>query len=121
MGSVNNNEIVGNQWDVISDPQFVATAVLVFLAGDADMNHNRISGDGTDIGVAAFFSGTVNVMNNAIERMAPGPEDTIDVAGVGVWFFDNDGPSKVVRNSFSGWNPDFLGAQVEQVNSGSDP
>ena len=117
-GSVNNNEIVGNQWDVISDPQWSATAVLVYGAGDVNVNHNGISGDATDIGIAALSSGTVNVMNNIIARTTPPPggTDTIDADGVGVWFDGNSGKSKVVRNTFSGWTEAFIGADLDKVN-----
>ena len=116
-GAINNNEIVGNQWDVISVPQWSATAVLVYFAGDVNVNHNTISGDGTDIGVAALGSGTVNIMNNIIERTPPGVGDTIDADGVGVWFDGNSGKSKVVRNTFSEWVTPFLGADLDRVNT----
>jgi hypothetical protein len=117
MGSVNNNEIVGNQWDVISTPQWSAMAVLVYFAGTVNVNHNEISGDGTDIGVGALYSATVNVMNNVIGRTPPAVGDTIDADGVGVWFYDNSGKSKVVRNTFSGWNTAFEGADLAKVNA----
>lgn len=115
-GAVNGNTIVGNQWDVVSTPQWVATAVLLFLAGDVDVNHNTITGEGTDIGIAAFDSGTVNVMNNSIARTL-GADDTIDAYGVGVWFDGNSGASKLVRNRFSGWNQAFVGADLDRLNA----
>jgi hypothetical protein len=114
-GAINNNEIIGNQWDVISVPQWSATAVLVYLAGDARVNHNTIDGDGTDIGILAMLSGTVNTMNNTIKRtLSVG--DTVDADGVGVWFYSNSGKSKVVRNTFSGWNTSFMGEDLDKVN-----
>lgn len=116
MGSVNNNIIVGNQWEVVSTPQWSATAVLVYGAGNVNVNHNEISGDATDIGIAALYSGTVNVMNNVIARTPPGATDTIDADGVGVWFYGNSGKSKVVRNTFTGWSQAFIGADLDKVN-----
>lgn len=112
-GSVNNNQILGNEWDGLSN--FAATAVLIFLAGDVNVNHNTIAGDATDVGVLAVFAKTVNVMNNTITRSITVDEEKDDF-GVAVWFFDNDGKSKVVRNEVSGWNSDFLGADLDVAN-----
>lgn len=115
-GPINNNVIIGNQWDVVSSPQWAATAVLIYLADSANVNHNQIQGAGTDIGVYAAYSKTVNVMNNTISRSLPS-DDTIDSYGVGVWFYGNDGKSKVVRNQFSGWNEAYIGADLAKVNT----
>lgn len=115
-GPVNNNVIIGNQWDVYTDPQWVATAVLIYFADGANVNHNQIQGAGTDIGVYAAYSKTINVMNNTISRSLPS-DDTIDDYGVGVWFYGNDGKSKVVRNQFSGWNEAYIGADLAKVNA----
>lgn len=120
VGSVNNNQIVGNEWDGASD--YAATAVLIYLAGDVTVSHNRILGLGftdggvaTDIGVFAIDSGTVNVMNNRIFR---DDEETgeKDDYGVGVWLFGNTGAGKIVRNRFKNWLHDFFGADVAHVN-----
>ena len=115
-GAVNNNEVVGNQWDVVSTPQWIATAVLVYLAGDVSVNHNKISGNWTDIGVAAYYSGTVNVMNNTIARTKTGA-GTVDEHGIGVDFYGNSGKSKVVKNTFEGWNHAYLGEDLAKVNA----
>ena len=115
MGPVNNNTIVGNQWDVVSTPQWVATAVLIYLAGDVNVNHNTISGDGTDIGIYAESAGTVNAMNNVIGRTLSS-SDVVDDYGVGVWFYGNSGKSKVVHNTFTGWNYAHIGADLDKVN-----
>ena len=123
-GAVNNNTIIGNQWDVQCpnfpncDPswiQWVATAVLVYVAGDVSINHNQISGAGTDIGVAAYYSGVVNVMNNVVERTLPA-EDVVDDYGIGVDFYGNAGKSKVVNNTFSGWTDAYLGEDLSNNN-----
>jgi len=114
-GAVNNNIIIGNQWDVITKPQWSATAVLVYMADGVNVNHNQISGVGTDIGVAAYYSKTVNVMNNKIWRTIP-TIDTIDAYGVGVDFYENDGKSKVVRNEFSGWKLPYFGEGLAKAN-----
>lgn len=120
--AVNNNEIIGNEWDGASS--FAATAVLIFSAEDVNVNNNVIRGDGgeiaTDVGVLALFSATVNVMNNDISRDAEQAGEKDDF-GVGVWFFDNDGKSKVVRNRFNGWLIDFQGEDLAKVNSPSFP
>ncbi|KKT33608.1 MAG: hypothetical protein UW21_C0010G0004 [Candidatus Woesebacteria bacterium GW2011_GWB1_44_11b] len=116
-GAVNNNEVVGNQWDTLSVPQWAATAILIYLAGDVNVNHNNISGNGTDIGIAAYWSGTVNVMNNTIVRTIDELVDNVDDYGIGVEFYGNSGKSKVVRNTFKGWNEAFLGAGLDKVNT----
>lgn len=114
-GTINNNEIIGNQWDVVTVPQWSATALLVYFAGNARVNHNTIDGVGTDVGVIALYSGIVNVMNNTIKRTLP-VGDTVDADGVGVWFFGNSGKSKLVRNTLSGWNDPYFGADLDKVN-----
>lgn len=113
---VNNNTIVGNQWDKVTIPQWAATAVLVYYAGDVNVNHNRISGDGTDVGIDAEGSGTVNVMNNVIQRVLLAV-DTIDAYGIGVGFWGNQGKSKLVRNSLSGWKVAYEGPDLARVNA----
>jgi len=110
-GTVNNNEVLGNDWDGASN--YVATAVLVYLAENVNVNHNTIEGTGTDIGVYAAYSGTVNIMNNKISR---DPDDGKDDYGVGVWFYGNSGKSKLVRNTFSGWNDNYFGADLDKAN-----
>lgn len=110
-GSVNNNSILGNDWDGPTD--FAGTAVLLFEAGDVNVNHNNISGQGTDVGVLAEFSGGINVMNNTITRS---PDDGKDDFGVGVWFFENGAKSKAVHNRFAGWIEDLIGADLAQAN-----
>lgn len=120
-GAVNNNIIFGNQWDVVTTPQWSATAVLVYSAGDVNVNHNQIQGAGTDIGVAAYYSKTVNVMNNKIYRTPPTLDDATDEYGVGVDFYENEGKSKVVRNEFSGWKIPHYGAGLAKRNVVIEP
>lgn len=108
--SVHHNEIVGNDWDGASD--YVATAVLVYAAGDVTVVNNEISGVGTDVGIDAESSGVVKVMNNVIARTA---DDGKDDYGVGVWFSEN-ASSKLVRNTFSGWVENAVGADLDRAN-----
>jgi len=111
MGSVNNNTIVGNDWDGASD--YVGTAVLIYAAGDVNVKKNTVIGAGTDIGVFALYSGTVNVVNNSLTRSA---DDGKDDYGSGVWFYGNNGKSKLVHNTFSGWKNNHEGADLDKVN-----
>ena len=115
-GDINHNSILGNQWDVVSSPQWVATAILIYIADQANIKNNVIGGDWTDIGVYAAYSGTVNIMNNTVARGTSGA-DTIDGYGVGVWFYGNSGKSKLVRNNFVGWNFAYFGADLDNVNA----
>ncbi|MGI9015103.1 MAG: right-handed parallel beta-helix repeat-containing protein [Phycisphaerales bacterium] len=112
-GTVNNNVIEGNQWNGASN--YVATAVLIYWAGDVNVNHNSIFGEGTDVGILAQYSGRVNIMNNDVARTVQ-PGDPKDDYGVGVWFYNNAGKSKLVRNDFSGWNYNYFGADLDRAN-----
>jgi len=114
MGSANNNTILGNDWDGISD--YVGTAVLLYAAGDVNIKKNQIEGIGTDVGVFASYSGTVNIMNNSIHR-EPESECEKDDYGFGVWFYGNAGKSKLVHNTFSGWLTPYNGADLDKVNT----
>lgn len=114
-GTVEDNTIVGNQWDVVSNPQWIATAILLWSAGDVSVVDNTISGDGTDVGIAAFSSGTVIVEDNEIGRTGPAVGDTVDAHGVGVEFWNNSW-SELVDNTFTGWNVDQIGADLDEDN-----
>lgn len=109
--SVHHNEIIGNDWDGPSD--YVATAVLVYAAGEVSIVNNEISGVGTDVGVLAQDSGSVKVTNNVITRSA---DDGKDEYGVGVWFYDNASASKAVRNTLAGWIEATVGADLDRAN-----
>lgn len=109
--SVHNNEIVGNDWDGPSD--YVATAVLVYAAGEVTVVNNAIGGVGTDVGVLAQDSGSVKVMNNVITRSA---DDGKDDYGVGVWFYNNASSAKAVRNTLTGWIEATVGADLDRAN-----
>ncbi len=112
MGAVNNNIVYGNDWDGPSD--WVATAVLIYLADGVNVNHNQIYGVGTDVGVYAYSSGTINIMNNRIERDTD--DNVKDPYGIGVYFWGNSGKSKLVRNRLSGWVLAQDGADLYKVN-----
>lgn len=110
-GVLANSEIGGNQWD--GNNLWVATAILVYQAGNVNIVHNVITGVGTDVGIDAEESGTVNIMNNVISRSGPdGPFDW----GYGVYFSGNSGQSKVVNNNLSGWVYPVTGADVSHAN-----
>jgi hypothetical protein len=129
-----------------------ATTILLFQAQDVDVTGNQIGTDTpspvdeqTDVGVYAFESGIVNVMNNYIGRHAdseagkpcggrsdalwtaqdppaPVPADKCDPDAVGVYFFGNSGISKVVSNRFSAnWLELAVGADRDHHNRVAAP
>lgn len=127
--TIHANRIQGNDWDGAS--YFSATAILVFLVGDAEITNNQIGAavpvpldQKTDIGIYVEGSGIVNVMNNYVGRHfedevgkpcegradtewtsldppVEPPADRCDPDGIGIFFLDNSGISKAVSNRFS--------------------
>jgi hypothetical protein len=110
--SVGNNIIAGNDFDGAGA---YGTAVLVFQANNVTIHHNTITGAGTDIGIDAEESGTVNVNSNSIRRTAD--ESGPDEYGIGVNFEGNGRKSQVSKNTFKGWNVNFQGQTQEQGNT----
>ena len=139
--TIQGNRIQGNDWDGASN--FSGTAILLYEAQDVEVTSNQIGTEApepldqqTDVGVFAFSSGIVNVMNNYIGRHGeaeggkpcegrddsnwlpdPLPPDKCDPDGVGVYFFENDGISKAVSNRFSNnWRVLQVGADRAHAN-----
>jgi hypothetical protein len=108
-GMIANNTIIGSG-DQASGPGGVAngTAVLLFGASNVTVDHNTITGDGTDVGVSVTAGSTnITISFNQIGRTAP---DVPDPAGIGV---DVDHPTSsatLICNTFSGWNTNVVGA-----------
>ena len=147
--SIHGNNVQGNDWD--GDSYYSATAMLLYQAGNVEVSSNQIGAgaptpldEKTDIGIYAFASGVVNVMNNYIGRHteteggpcagrddgnwlnqdppAVVPDDKCDPDGVGVYFFGNSGISKVVSNRFSSnWQFLQVGADRDHHNRVGDP
>lgn len=107
-GNINDNIIEGNQWDVISSPQWSATAILIYEAENIKIRGNSFSGEGTDIGIAAYNSGQVSVKSNKIFRSPPVPLlDVIDAYGIGLNIYNNQRIS-IADNYYGGWRNNFI-------------
>ena len=109
-GTIANNTIIGSG-DQASGPGGKAngTAVLLFGAHDVTVDHNTITGDGTDIGVsvAAGSSTNITISFNQIGRTAP---DNPDPAGIGIDVGHPTSSATLICNTFSGWNTNIAGA-----------
>ena len=78
-GSVQHNHIDGNQW--MGTSNFAATAVLVYLADDADVSLNNIRGN-ADIGIYFFANNGVVHNNRVFDEGAHHPNRAYDY-GIG--------------------------------------
>jgi hypothetical protein len=116
-GTIANNTIIGS-----GDQQpgvgggADGTGVLLFGAHDVTVDHNTITGAGTDLGVAVVGSTGIVISFNAVGRTAP---DAPDPSGIGIVVDSPNvrvGPDGVapaqggssatlICNTFSGWNP----------------
>jgi hypothetical protein len=108
-GTIANNTIHGSG-DQASGPGGKAngTAVLLFGAHDVTVDHNTITGAGTDIGVSVAASSTnITISFNQIGRTAP---DVPDPAGIGIDVGHPTSSATLICNTFSGWNTDIAGA-----------
>jgi Putative Ig domain/Right handed beta helix region len=108
-GTIANNEIHGSG-DQASGPGGVAngTGVLLFGAHDVTVDHNTITGDGTDIGVSVAAGSTNNTISfNQIGRTTP---DVPDPAGIGVDVGHPTSSATLICNTFTLWNTNIAGA-----------
>jgi hypothetical protein len=108
-GTVANNTIIGsgNQTPGVGGPAN-GTAVLLFGANHVTVDHNVITGAGTDIGVAVSASSTnITVSFNQIGRTAPVPPDP---TGHGVDVAWPTSQATLICNTFTDWNTNILGA-----------
>ena len=97
-----------------------SVAILVFSAANLTVDHNTITGVGTDIGISVTSSNNVTISNNAVGRTAPLP---VDLSGTGIRV-DTAAASlaspvdpppvpstqvstnvTLICNTFSGWQP----------------
>ncbi len=117
-GTIANNTIIGSgdQTPGVGGGAD-GVGVLLFGAHDVTVDHNTITGAGTDLGVAVAAGSTGIVISfNAVGRTAP---DAPDPSGIGIVVDSPNvkiGPDGVVPaqggsgatlicNTFSGWNP----------------
>jgi hypothetical protein len=108
-GTIANNTIIGCG-DQASGPggQANGTAVLLFGANNVTVDHNTITGDGTDIGVSvAAGSNNITISFNQIGRTTP---DIPDPAGLGIDVGHPNSSATLICNTFSGWNTNIVGA-----------
>lgn len=129
-GQVHNNHITAQDWDGAGD--WGAVAIYLNHAGDVRVTHNVIDGE-MDLGVDAYRSGTVSVINNTLVRSADGvapssgclgrvqsgqwlTANSCDPYGVGVSLTGSAGKSKAIGNTFSGWNANVLDAVLDRNN-----
>lgn len=92
-GTVENNQIEGNQWKGTSN--YAATAVLIYLADGVQVRHNNIRGN-ADIGVY-FFGNDGRVDNNRVfDQGADHPNSGYDI-GLGNWGTGNTVTNNKVR------------------------
>lgn len=129
-GHIHNNDITTEDWDGAGD--WGAVAVYLNRAGDVRVSHNTIGGE-MDLGVDAFHSGTVTVVNNTFVRSADDAtavsgcrtrawaarwigSDPCDPYGVGVSLSGSAGKSKAIGNTFVGWNANVKDVVLERNN-----
>jgi hypothetical protein len=107
-GTITNNTLIGSGDEAPglggSDN---GTAVLLFGASNVTVDHNTITGAGTDLGVSVTQSSSnITISFNQIGRTAP---DQPDPTGHGV-DVDPDSSATLICNTFSGWNTNIVGA-----------
>lgn len=102
-GALTDNQIEGNEWNYVSEPQLFATAILVFEASQVQLRDNVVEGFGTDVGAAIFSSSNIHMSSSALARVLE-TGDSVDEYGVGLWLSGNSGPVRIGRNTFDGWN-----------------
>jgi hypothetical protein len=84
------------------------TGVLLFGANNVTVDHNTITGAGTDIGVSVTAGSTnITISFNQIGRTAA---DTPDSTGHGIDVDHPDSSATLICNIFSNWNTDIVGA-----------
>jgi len=117
-GTVANNTIIGSGDRTPGvGGNTDGTGVLLFGAHDVTVDHNTITGAGTDLGVAVTQGSTGIVISfNAVGRTAP---DTPDPTGIGIAVDSPDArvgadgvvpvqggsSATLICNTFSGWSP----------------
>ena len=112
-GVVEQNAIDGNQW--MGTSNYVATAVLVYLANGVDLSKNNIRGN-SEIGVY-FYGDDGFVDNNKIFDEGPDhPNASYDI-GLGDWGLNNTVTNNKVRGFETPYDIADLG--TNKVVSGS--
>jgi LPXTG-motif cell wall-anchored protein len=123
-GTIANNTIIGSGDQA---PGFGGSAdgtgVLLFGAHDVTVDHNTITGAGTDIGIAVQADSTGIVISfNSVTRSAP---DSPDPTGIGIGVGEisttlsasalaptqvDTSTATLICNTFAGWNRNIVGA-----------
>ena len=114
VATISGNAITGNDWDGSSDDD--ATAVLLYQAGAVTVEHNVITGAGTDIGIGAMNStGAVKIRCNAVSRTDD--PDADEHSNTGIWG-EGNASSSVVDNTITGFGTATYGV-TNVVNQGA--
>lgn len=98
-GTLDNNAITGNSWR--TDPNWSATAVLIYQSNGVHVGSNRIGGN-SDVGIDAEADHLVIEKNKLTDT---GPDGAYDI-GIGNWGANN----AVTKNSVSGFQVPYDGA-----------
>jgi uncharacterized repeat protein (TIGR01451 family) len=84
------------------------TAVLLFTANNVTVDHNTMTGPGTNFGVSVAANSTsITISNNNITRTAP---DVGNDPGHGVDVEWPTSAATLICNTFSGWSINIVGA-----------
>jgi hypothetical protein len=107
-GTIANNTIIGSGDEAPGVGGGAAgTGVLLFGADSVVVDHNTITGSGTDIGVSVTAGSTdITISFNQIGRTAP---DSPDPVGNGIEV-DPEASATLICNTFSNWNTNIVGA-----------
>ena len=97
-GSLDNNSITGNSWQV--DPYWDATAVLVYQSNGVRVTSNRIDGN-SDVGIDAEADNLLIDKNKLTDTGADGAYD------IGIGNYGND--NAITKNSVSGFSTPYEG------------
>jgi hypothetical protein len=95
-GSLDNNSITGNSWQV--NPYWAATAVLIYQSNGVRVTSNKIDGN-SDVGIDAEADNLVIDKNKLTDTGADGAYDT------GIGNFGND--NSITKNSVSGFSTPY--------------
>ncbi len=110
-GMVTQNYVEGNQWKGTSN--YVATAVLVYLADAATVSKNNIRGN-SDIGIYGYALTGVYDNNKVFDVGADHPNSGYDI-GIGSWGANDSTTNNKVRGFEDPYDPDDLGGTNKAI------